>query len=88
MIYYLSACLKKREKIPVGCLAQLGEHRLYTAEVGGSIPSASTIKVAKLPAGRVAKWLNAADCKSVTSGFGSSNLPPPTIKVYWGVAKR
>ena len=38
--------------------------------------------------GRVAKWLNAADCKSVTSGFGSSNLPPPTIKVYWGVAKR
>ena len=29
--------------------------------------------------GRVAKWLNAADCKSVPSGFGSSNLPPPTI---------
>ena len=34
--------------------------------------------IRKLPFGRVAKWLNAADCKSVTSGFGSSNLPPPT----------
>lgn len=26
-----------------GCLAQLGEHRLYTAEVRGSIPLTSTI---------------------------------------------
>src|SRR5690625_3384304 len=29
--------------------------------------------------GGVAKWLNAADCKSAPSGFGSSNLPPSTI---------
>ena len=28
--------------------------------------------------GGVAKWLNAADCKSAPSGFGSSNLPPTT----------
>src|SRR6202011_1497446 len=28
--------------LPGGCLAQLVEHRLYTARVGGSIPSAPT----------------------------------------------
>ena len=28
--------------------------------------------------GEVAKWLNAADCKSAPNGFGSSNLPPST----------
>ena len=75
MVYYYSRICKS------GCLAQLGEHRLYTAEVGGSSPSASTRIYANYPSGRVAKWLNAADCKSVTSGFGSSNLPPPTNRV-------
>ena len=59
MVYYFSRICKS------GCLAQLGEHRLYTAEVGGSSPSASTINTQKLPKdGGVAKRLNAADCKS------------------------
>src|SRR5699024_1043487 len=31
--------------------------------------------------GGVAKWLNAADCKSAPSGFGSSNLSPSTIYI-------
>jgi hypothetical protein len=29
--------------------------------------------------GGVAKWLNAADCKSAPSGFGGSNPSPTTI---------
>ncbi len=33
------------KRVSHGCLAQLGEHRLYTAGVGGSIPSTSTIRV-------------------------------------------
>ena len=40
MIYYFSAL----RKCISGCLAQLGEHRLYTAEVVGSSPITSTIK--------------------------------------------
>ena len=35
-----------------------------------------------MPFGRVAKRLNAADCKSAPLGFGSSNLSPPTIKKF------
>src|SRR5690625_4167563 len=31
--------------------------------------------------GGVAKWLNAADCKSAPIGFGSSNLPPSTTLI-------
>ncbi len=59
MIYYCSRICKS------GCLAQLGEHRLYTAEVGGSSPSASTINTQNYQKdGGVAKRLNAADCKS------------------------
>jgi hypothetical protein len=51
--------------------------------------------------GGVAKWLNAADCKSAPSGFGGSN-PSPSIYIflkngyttstplliYWAIAKR
>ncbi len=33
--------------------------------------------------GRVAEWLNAADCKSVPSGYGGSNPSPPTILGEW-----
>jgi hypothetical protein len=38
-----------------GCLAQLVEHRLYTARVGGSIPSAPTnsgvvVQLVRIPA--------------------------------------
>ena len=29
--------------------------------------------------GRVAKWPNAVDCKSIPNGFGGSNLPLSTI---------
>ena len=59
MVYYFSRICKS------GCLAQLGEHRLYTAEVGGSSPSASTINAQiTTKHGGVAKRLNAADCKS------------------------
>ena len=32
--------------------------------------------------GGVAKWLNAADCKSAPSGFGGSNPSPSTIVYY------
>jgi hypothetical protein len=31
--------------------------------------------------GGVAKWLNAADCKSAPSGFGGSN-PSPSTKLF------
>jgi hypothetical protein len=34
--------------------------------------------------GGVAKWLNAADCKSAPSGFGGSNPSPSTIS-YRGI---
>ncbi len=69
-----------------GCLAQLGEHRLYTAEVGGSIPSASTSKhLRRSKYGGVAKRLNAADCKSAPSGSAVRICPPPPLR--WGVAK-
>lgn len=47
-------------------LSSAVEHRLYTAEVRGSNPLASTIYSAgNIIVGRVAKWPNAADCKSV-----------------------
>src|SRR5699024_2325431 len=38
--------------------------------------------------GGVAKWLNAADCKSAPSGFGSSNLSPSTIILGYSQAVR
>ena len=43
-----------------GGLAQLGEHLPYKQGVSGSIPLTSTILIA----GKIAKRLNAADCKS------------------------
>ena len=70
MVYY---CLRICKS---GCLAQLGEHRLYTAEVGGSSPSASTINTHN-GLGGVAKRLNAADCKSAPSGSAARICPPP-----------
>ncbi len=33
--------------------------------------------------GGVAKWLNAADCKSAPSGFGGSNPSPSTNIGVW-----
>ena len=53
-----------------GNLAQLVEHLLYTEGVRGSSPLISTIecKISTGIHGRLAKRLNAADCKSVPSG--------------------
>ena len=59
-----------------GGLAQLGEHLPYKQGVGGSIPSSSTIYV-----GGVAKWLNAADCKSAPSGSAVRICPPPPFSL-------
>ena len=42
--------------------------------------------VNSLKYGGVAKWLNAADCKSAPIGFGSSNLPP-SIYVLLGCSQ-
>ena len=53
MVYY---CLRICKS---GCLAQLGEHRLYTAEVGGSSPSAST----KNYATTITKWRGSEEAK-------------------------
>ena len=62
-----------------GSVAQSVEQRTENPCVGGSIPSRATIYFNLV--GGVAKWLNAADCKSAPSGFGSSNLPPSTILI-------
>ena len=47
-----------------GCLAQLEEHLPYKQRVSGPSPLTPTIFFNK-KAGRVAKWLNAVDCKSI-----------------------
>ena len=39
-------------------------------------------KLEVLVCGGVAKWLNAADCKSAPSGFGGSNPSPSTILIH------
>ena len=75
-----------------GCLAQLVEHRPYKARVVGSSPSASTIFLKKnkliLKHGRVAKWPNAVDCKSIPNGFGGSNPSSSTISLGYSQAVR
>ena len=53
-----------------GCLAQLEEHLPYKQRVSGSSPLTPTIiffekKPLSVIRGRVAKWLNAVDCKSI-----------------------
>ena len=54
-----------------GLVAQLEERLVYTQDVGGSIPSETT-----MPARR--RWRGAADCKSVLSGVGVRiPLPAP-----------
>src|SRR5690625_1439052 len=65
-----------------GSVAQSVEQRTENPCVGGSIPSRATIFLNGILAnGGVAKWLNAADCKSAPIGFGSSNLPPSTTLI-------
>ena len=82
MIYYLGALL-------IGCLAQLGEHHPYKVGVGGSSPSASTSKYAQYPSidGRVAKRLNAADCKSATYWFRQFESAPSHHKGLLGCSQ-
>ena len=64
-------------------LSSAGEHRPYKAGVVGSKPTASTIfsgqtKRADGSSGRIAKWPNAADCKSAPSGsVVQIHLHPP-----------
>src|SRR5699024_11312781 len=73
--------------IRYGSVAQSVEQRTENPCVGGSIPFRATIhEIIQeiLYTGGVAKWLNAADCKSAPIGFGSSNLPPSTT-LYVGV---
>ena len=53
----------------IGAIAQLAEHVIEAHGVGSSILSCAIY-------GGVAKWLNAADCKSALIEFGSSNLSP------------
>ena len=46
----------KSRRDRIGLVAQLVEHLIEAQSVGGSIPSQAI--------GGIAKWLNAADCKS------------------------
>ena len=57
-------------------LAQLVEQLTCNQQVEGSIPLVGTI-YKTLKYGGVAKWLNAADCKSVPSGSAVRICPPP-----------
>ena len=59
----------------IGAIAQLAEHVIEAHGVGSSILSCAIY-------GGVAKWLNAADCKSALIEFGSSNLSPSIL--YFG----
>ena len=59
-------------------IAQLVEQLTCNQQVTGSIPVFGTIFF-----GRVAKWSNAADCKSVPSGsMVQIHLPPPLLFGY------
>ena len=59
------------DRFSYGLVAQLVEHLIEAQGVGGSIPSQAI--------GGVAKWLNAADCKSAPSGSAVRICPPPLI---------
>ncbi len=63
-------------------LAQLVEQLTCNQQVGGSSPLAGTIY------GGVAKWLNAADCKSAPSGSAVRICPPPFIIFNRGIVQR
>ena len=69
---------------PIYKMVEGGRFELPNPE-GADLQSAAFSHFATPPSfralndGGVAKWLNAADCKSAPSGFGSSNLPPSTI---------
>src|SRR5690606_34212700 len=62
----------------LGRLAQSGEHLPYKQGVAGSSPAPST-KTLNKGRGGIAKWPNAADCKSAGSAFVGSNPTPSTI---------
>ena len=68
-------------------LAQLVEHLNRNQRVEGSTPLAGMYLVVRLIEkiilfGGVAKWLNAADCKSAPSGSAVRICPPPPFMGY------
>ena len=63
----------KSRRDRIGLVAQLVEHLIEAQSVGGSIPSQAI--------GGIAKWLNAADCKSAPSGSAVRICLPPLIIV-------
>ena len=67
----------------IGELAQLGEHLPYKQRVGGS----NSVILHHLYVGGVAKWLNAADCKSAPSG-SAVRICPSTILMGYSQAVR
>ena len=65
-------------------IAQLVEQLICNQQVGGSSPSTgSTLcysEALRSEYGGIPEWPKGADCKSVSSAFGGSNPPSPTIK--------
>lgn len=59
-----------------GWIAQLVEHETENLGVPGSIPGPATIY------GELAKWSNAADCKSVPSGSIVRIYDSPPLKIW------
>src|ERR1700730_15765738 len=69
----MDSCAQRMETVDFrassrGCLAQLVEHRLYTARVGGSIPSAPTTS------GVVVQLFRIPACHAGGRGFESRPL--------------
>ena len=67
-------------------IAQLVEQLTCNQQVVGSSPVSGTIFIMTNTYGRIAKWLNAADCKSVPSGsmVRIHLLPPLYYLTYVG----
>ena len=70
---YLASLSRRRSRVQIphgpfdGSVAQLVEQWIEAPCVGGSIPSRA------IENGGIAKWLNAAVCKTALSEFGGSN---------------
>ena len=64
---------------PYGSVAQLVEQWIEAPCVGSSILSRATIF------GGVAKWLNAADCKSAPLGSAVRICPPPPFFMFFNL---
>ena len=72
-VVYLASLSRRRSRVQIphgpfdGSVAQLVEQWIEAPCVGGSIPSRA------IENGGIAKWLNAAVCKTALSEFGGSN---------------